>query len=106
MLRRGYERRSVPDVVVGTSVGAINGALIASRPQTVETAYELVEIWRGRPARAGLSASSAQRLADRRARRAANTTRGALYKTLLDAGHKLRAALSARGLGIDGDQER
>ena len=34
-----------------------------------------------------------------------NTTRGALYKTLHDARQKLRAALCARGLGIDGDQE-
>ena len=34
-------------MVVGTSVGAINGAFIASRPQTVETADELAEIWRG-----------------------------------------------------------
>jgi RNA polymerase sigma-70 factor (ECF subfamily) len=30
-----------------------------------------------------------------------NTTRGALYKTLHDARRKLRAALAARGLGID-----
>ena len=34
-----------------------------------------------------------------------NTTRGALYKTLHDARQKLRAALLARGLGIDADQE-
>ena len=30
-----------------------------------------------------------------------NTTRGALYKTLHDARRKLRAALAARGLGLD-----
>ena len=47
MLRALYERRIVPDLVVGTSVGAINGAFIASRPQTVEIADELAEIWRG-----------------------------------------------------------
>jgi RNA polymerase sigma-70 factor (ECF subfamily) len=34
-----------------------------------------------------------------------NTTRGALYKTLHDARQKLRAALCARGMGVDGDQE-
>jgi RNA polymerase sigma-70 factor (ECF subfamily) len=34
-----------------------------------------------------------------------NTTRGALYKTLHDARQKLRAALGARGMGIDGDPE-
>lgn len=33
-----------------------------------------------------------------------NTTRGALYKTPHDARRKLRAALAARGLGIDGDE--
>ncbi len=47
MLRVLYERDIVPDLVVGTSVGAINGAFIASRPQTVQTADELAEIWRG-----------------------------------------------------------
>jgi RNA polymerase sigma-70 factor (ECF subfamily) len=31
-----------------------------------------------------------------------NTTRGALYKTLYDARRNLKAALAARGLGIDG----
>jgi RNA polymerase sigma-70 factor, ECF subfamily len=30
-----------------------------------------------------------------------NTTRGALYKSLHDARRKLRAALAARGLGIE-----
>ena len=47
MVRALYERGIVPDLVVGTSVGAINGAFIASRPPTVETAEELAEIWRG-----------------------------------------------------------
>jgi RNA polymerase sigma-70 factor (ECF subfamily) len=35
-----------------------------------------------------------------------NTTRGALYKTLHDGRRKLRAALVARGLGLDADTER
>ena len=47
MLRGLYERGIVPDLIVGTSVGAINGAFIASRPQTVETADALAQIWRG-----------------------------------------------------------
>jgi NTE family protein len=47
MLHALYERGIVPDVIVGTSVGAINGAFIASRPQTVQTACELAAIWRG-----------------------------------------------------------
>jgi RNA polymerase sigma-70 factor (ECF subfamily) len=35
-----------------------------------------------------------------------NTTRGAVYKTLHDTRRKLRAALAARGLGIEGGGER
>lgn len=46
MLRALYERGVAPDLVVGTSVGAINGAFIASRPPTPETADELGKIWR------------------------------------------------------------
>ena len=34
-----------------------------------------------------------------------NTTRGALYKTIHDARHKLRRALAARGLGATADSE-
>lgn len=34
-----------------------------------------------------------------------NTTRGALYKTIHDARHKLRGELTARGLGVGGDTE-
>jgi NTE family protein len=47
MLRALYERVIVPDLVVGTSAGALNGAFIASRPQTVATADALGEVWRG-----------------------------------------------------------
>ena len=47
MLRALYERGVSPDLIVGTSVGAINGAFIASRPATVATAQELAAIWRG-----------------------------------------------------------
>jgi NTE family protein len=43
-VRALYERGIVPDLVVGTSVGAINGAFIASHPRTVQTADELAEI--------------------------------------------------------------
>jgi NTE family protein len=38
MLRALYEQGIGPDVIVGTSAGALNGAFIASRPQTVATA--------------------------------------------------------------------
>lgn len=47
MLRALYERGIRADVVVGTSAGALNGAFLASRPQTVATADALAEIWRG-----------------------------------------------------------
>jgi NTE family protein len=46
MLRALYERDIRPDLIVGTSAGALNGAFIASRPQTVATADELANVWR------------------------------------------------------------
>jgi NTE family protein len=63
MLRALYERGIRPDLIVATSAGAINGAFIASRPQTVETADELAAIW-GRVRRAaGFPREPAQRAA-------------------------------------------
>jgi|SRR5829696_8415736 len=47
MLRALYEWRIVPDFIVGTSAGALNGAFIASRAQIPETADELADVWRG-----------------------------------------------------------
>ncbi len=47
MLEALYERGIAPDLIVGTSAGALNGAFIASRPQTVATARALGAIWRG-----------------------------------------------------------
>ncbi|MGZ4269052.1 MAG: patatin-like phospholipase family protein [Solirubrobacteraceae bacterium] len=47
MLEALYERGIAPDLIVGTSAGALNGAFIASRPQTVATARALGDIWRG-----------------------------------------------------------
>jgi NTE family protein len=47
MLRALYEREVAADLILGASVGALNGAFIASRPATVETALELAEVWRG-----------------------------------------------------------
>src|SRR5512142_611942 len=47
MLRALYERNIKPDVIVGTSAGAMNGAFIASRAQTVATAAALATVWRG-----------------------------------------------------------
>lgn len=47
MLRALYERGLEADLIVGTSVGAVNGGFIASRPPTPETANQLAEIWQG-----------------------------------------------------------
>lgn len=47
MLRALYEREVAPDLIVGTSVGALNGAFIASRPPTPATADMLADVWRG-----------------------------------------------------------
>jgi NTE family protein len=46
MLRALYERGVAADLVVGTSAGALNGAFIASRSQTVQTADVLADVWR------------------------------------------------------------
>jgi NTE family protein len=47
MLHALYERGIAPDLIVGTSAGALNGAFVASRPQTVATAEALGDSWRG-----------------------------------------------------------
>lgn len=44
MLRALFEREVVPDVIVGTSIGAMNGAAVAAAP-TLETIDELEEMW-------------------------------------------------------------
>jgi NTE family protein len=46
-LRALYEHHIAPDLIVGTSAGAINGAYIASRPPTADTASGLAALWRG-----------------------------------------------------------
>jgi NTE family protein len=47
MLRALYERGIAPDLLVGTSAGALNAAFVASRPQTLATADKLAQVWRG-----------------------------------------------------------
>ena len=46
MLKALVERNIVPELVVGTSVGALNGAAIAAAP-TLDTVSRLREIWLG-----------------------------------------------------------
>jgi NTE family protein len=47
MLRALLERDIRPEVLVGTSVGAVNAAFIASRGATLETVDELAALWCG-----------------------------------------------------------
>jgi NTE family protein len=46
MLRALLERGLRPDVIIGTSVGALNGAVVATAP-TLEQVNHLEEVWRG-----------------------------------------------------------
>jgi NTE family protein len=46
MLRALYERGIRADLLVGTSAGALNAAYLATRPQTVQAARALAEVWR------------------------------------------------------------
>ena len=45
MLHALYEQGIAPDLIVATSVGAVKGAFIASRPPTVATAEALGDVW-------------------------------------------------------------
>ena len=47
MLRALLDEGIAPDLIVGTSVGAVNGAFVASRGLHAETLDELAELWRG-----------------------------------------------------------
>ena len=46
MIHARYERGIAPDLLIGTSAGALNAAFPASRPATVATARELAALWR------------------------------------------------------------
>src|SRR3954447_9244673 len=47
MLRALAERGIQPDLIVGTSVGAVNGAFLAARPFDTPTVDELAALWSG-----------------------------------------------------------
>src|SRR6266851_1825735 len=47
MVHALYERGIAPDLLIGTSAGALNAAFLASRPATVATAEKLAAVWRG-----------------------------------------------------------
>ena len=57
MLRALLEAGITPDLVVGTSVGALNGAFLAADP-TVETTVRLAELWRQLSAAGGVFSGS------------------------------------------------
>lgn len=61
MLRALVEAGVRPDVVLGTSVGALNGAVLAAVPPA-EVADRLDELWRSPDARALFAAGTVQRL--------------------------------------------
>jgi NTE family protein len=47
MLEALFERGIAPDIIVGTSAGALNGSFLAERSPTVEAARNLGAVWRG-----------------------------------------------------------
>ena len=47
MVHALYERGIAPDLLIGTSAGALNAAFPASRPATVSTAQELAALCAG-----------------------------------------------------------
>lgn len=51
MLRALLSRKILPDLIVGTSVGAVNGVMVASNP-TVEVTERLAALWASPEARA------------------------------------------------------
>ncbi len=57
MLRALLEAGIVPDLVVGTSVGALNGAFLAADP-TVEATIRLADVWRELSAAGGVFSGS------------------------------------------------
>lgn len=80
MLRALQEAGVVPDVIVGTSVGAINGALVAATPD--DAADRLLELWTNLAADSPFEASLLER-----------ATTFARSRTHLHGDHRLRRLL-------------
>ena len=59
MLRALFEREIVPDLVLGTVVGALNGAMVARDP-SLAVIDRLTELWRGRVRGAGRCTATAR----------------------------------------------
>lgn len=84
MLRALLEAGIVPDLVLGTSVGALNGAFLAADP-TVEATLRLADLWRQLSAEGGVfSGSIAQRVGTAVRSRTHVHRRGPLRQLLAD----------------------
>jgi NTE family protein len=84
MLRALLEAGILPDLVLGTSVGALNGAFLAADP-TVETTVRLAELWRQLSAQGGVfSGSLAERVGTAVRSRTHLHRRGPLRQLLAD----------------------
>jgi NTE family protein len=85
MLRALLEAGITPDLIVGTSVGALNGAFVAADP-SVETTVRLAELWRGLSAAGGVfSGSFADRVGTAVRSRTHLHGRGPLRQLLADS---------------------
>ena len=84
MLRALLEAGIVPDLVLGTSVGALNGAFLAADP-TIEATLRLADLWRQLSAEGGVfSGSIAQRVGTAVRSRTHVHRRGPLRQLLSD----------------------
>jgi NTE family protein len=84
MLRALLEAGITPDLVLGTSVGALNGAFLAADP-SVETTERLAELWRRLSAEGGVfSGSLAERVGTAVRSRTHLHRRGPLRQLLAD----------------------
>ena len=84
MLRALLEAGITPDLVLGTSVGALNGAFLAADP-TVEATVRLAELWRRLSAEGGVfSGSLAERVGTAVRSRTHLHRRGPLRQLLAD----------------------
>ncbi|MEX2289252.1 MAG: patatin-like phospholipase family protein [Mycobacteriales bacterium] len=85
MLRALLESGITPDLVVGTSVGALNGAFLAADP-SIETTVRLAELWRRLSADGGVfSGSLAERFGTAVRSRTHLHRRGPLRQLLADS---------------------
>lgn len=92
MLRALIERGITPDLVVGTSVGALNGAMLAHDP-TLRSVERMSELWRGSDLAREIYADSPLRSVKRAVSSGTHLADPAPIRRLLDA--ELRGATFA-----------